>query len=98
MNALQEKLFLELRQTKSEIEHSLKNKQRQDWLTEILVEELVDINTAIIKLEAGRFGQCENSGELIPADLLISIPTIKSVEDSQSLAAYCKKPLYTPFS
>ncbi len=40
MHVLQEKLFLELRQTKEEIEISLKTKQKQDWLTAILKEEL----------------------------------------------------------
>ena len=94
MNALQEKLFLELRQTKEEIENSLKNKQKKDWLTKILEEELDDINCAIQKLADGNYGQCEISGEFLPDDLLKMVPTIKSVKDSEYLEAFCKKTLH----
>ncbi|MDR6124255.1 RNA polymerase-binding transcription factor DksA [Bacillus sp. SLBN-46] len=97
MNATQEKLFLELRQTRKEIEHSLRNKKRQEWLTSILEEELADINTAIHKFEAGNFGHCEISGELIPDDLLSMIPTLKSLEDSHYLQTYYKKSISTSF-
>lgn len=94
MNALQEQLFLELRQTKQEIEDSLCNKQKQAWLTAVLEDELSDINTAIQKLESGKFGQCEISGEFLPADLLTMIPTLKSTKDSEHLIHYYKKAIY----
>lgn len=94
MNATQEKLFLELRQTKVEIENSLKNKQNQDWFTTVLKEELSDITTAIQKLEKGNFGQCEISGEFLPNDLLNIIPTLRSQKDSEYLESYFKKPIY----
>ncbi|WML39025.1 hypothetical protein RCG19_17775 [Neobacillus sp. OS1-2] len=97
MNALQEKLFLELRQTKEEIENSLKSKQRQNWLTIILEDELKDLNTAIQKFENGNFGQCEISGELIPEDLLKMIPTLRSIKDSEDLDSYCKKSVSVSF-
>src|SRR4051794_21030909 len=97
MTAMQEKLFLELRQTKVDIENSLKNKQKQDWFTIILQEELADINAAIKKFENGNFGQCEISGELLPGDLLAMIPTLKSVKDYENLDFYYKKPLSTSF-
>ncbi|MEH7117848.1 hypothetical protein V7128_10565 [Neobacillus vireti] len=97
MNAMQEKLFLELRQTKEEIEISLKKKQKQAWLTSILKEELADINTAIQKFEEGKFGQCELSGEFIPEDLLKMFPTIKSIKDTEDLEYFYKKPLSTAF-
>jgi len=97
MNAMQEKLFLELRQTKEEIQYSLSNKLRQDWLTTVLEEELADINTAIQKLENGKFGQCEISGEFLPADLLNMIPTLKTQKDSEYLESYFKKSIYHSF-
>jgi len=97
MNAMQEKLFLELRQTKEEIENSLKKKQKQPWLTTILKAELTDLNTAIQKFEEGKFGQCEISGEFIPDDLLKMIPTIRSIKDTTDLEYYYKKPLSTAF-
>lgn len=94
MNALQEKLFLELRQTKKEIINSLKKKPNEDWLAKILKEELKDIDSAIVKMEQGTYGLCEFSGELLPDDLLKMIPTIKSAHDSQKLNLFCKKPFY----
>ncbi|MFK9092352.1 hypothetical protein [Bacillus salipaludis] len=85
---------MELRQTKEEIEFSLKNKQKKNWLTSILEEELKDINAAIQKFEDGNFGQCEISGEFLPEDLLNMIPTLKSIKDSEDLESYCKKTIY----
>ena len=97
MNATQEQLFLELRQTQEEIEASLINKQKPAWFTTILEEELTDIKKAIEKIKDGSFGQCEISGELLPADLLKIIPTLKSVKDSNQLDIYYRKPFNAPF-
>ncbi len=94
MNALQKQLFLELRQTKGEIEASLKKHQKKDWFTAILKEELKDIEAAIEKINIGHYGQCEISGELIPENLLRIIPTIKSNKDSANLASFYKKSIY----
>jgi RNA polymerase-binding transcription factor DksA len=91
MNALQEKLFLELRQTKSEIESALKIRVKDDWLRAILKEELIDITNALEKIESGTYGQCEVSGELIPYDLLEVIPTVKSINDMKKLESFRKK-------
>ena len=97
MNATQAKLFLELRQTKSEIETSLKNKQINDWMTPILKEELADVHSAIEKIKNGSYGQCEISGELIPTELLRIIPTLKSVRDSKNVESFYKIPLNSSF-
>ncbi|WP_066318279.1 hypothetical protein [Bacillus sp. FJAT-29814] len=97
MNAMQEKLFIELRQTKTEIEHSLKTKSKQDWLTKILEEELEDIDHAIQKIQAGKFGECEISGELLPEELIQLMPTIRSKKDSDLLDQYCKIPIPSSF-
>jgi RNA polymerase-binding transcription factor DksA len=97
MNAMQEKMFLELRLTKTEIEHSLKDNSKQDWLTKILKEELADVDEAIRKMEAGKYGECEISGELIPEDLLMLIPTIRCKKDSDLLENYYKKPISSSF-
>ncbi|MCL6571799.1 MAG: hypothetical protein K6T88_08940 [Bacillus sp. (in: Bacteria)] len=96
MNAMQEKLFLELRLTRVEIEYSLVNKHKQDWFTSILEEELTDIDAALKKMEEGNFGQCEISGEFLPDDLLNMMPTLRSVKDSEYLETYFKKPLHKP--
>jgi RNA polymerase-binding transcription factor DksA len=97
LNAMQEQLFLELRQTQAEVENSLKNKQKQNWFTTILEEELADIKVALKKLSDGSFGQCEISGELLPTDLLKIIPTLKSKKDSENLDSFYRKSIKSPF-
>ncbi|WP_042356314.1 hypothetical protein [Bacillus rubiinfantis] len=97
MIAKQEEMFMELRQTKADLLKALKVRQKNDWLTDILQEELDDVETALAKIQSGQFGQCEISGELIPEQLLTMLPTIKSVKDSNTLATFYKKPLQPPF-
>jgi RNA polymerase-binding transcription factor DksA len=97
MNATQEKLFLELRQTQTEIENSLITKSKNDWITPILEEELADVCSAMEKLRKGSYGQCEISGELIPYELLRIIPTLKSASDSKKLQSFYKIPLDASF-
>lgn len=91
MNAMQEKLFFELRQSQVEIENSLKGKQKNDWITTILEEELADICLAINKIKKGNYGQCEISGEFLPEALLKMIPTLKSIKDSEKLELFRRK-------
>jgi RNA polymerase-binding transcription factor DksA len=93
MNAMQEQLFWELRKTQLEILRSLRNKQKNDWIVTVLEEELADITTAIQKLEEGNFGQCENSGEPIPENLLKIMPTIKTSRDTEIFEHFYRKPI-----
>ncbi|WP_251549084.1 hypothetical protein [Neobacillus muris] len=97
MNALQEKLLLELRQTRFELEQSLMNKHRDDWMTPILEEELQDVEAAIQKLTNGTYGQCEVSGELLPEDIIKMVPTIRSSKDTEDMSSYFKKPILPSF-
>jgi RNA polymerase-binding transcription factor DksA len=97
MNAMQEQLFWELRKTQIEIERSLKNKHKNEWMVPLLKDELADIISAIQKLEDGNFGQCESSGEPLPEDLLRIMPTIKSSKDSDELETYYRKPIISGF-
>lgn len=92
MNALNERIYMELRQTELETKESLKNRPEKDWLSPILVDELADIANTISKIEKGKFGQSEISGELIPEKLLKTIPTLKSLDDLQNLSSFYRKP------
>ncbi|CRK80559.1 hypothetical protein [Neobacillus massiliamazoniensis] len=96
MNAMQEKLFLELRHTQAEIENSLKKEQNPDWFIRILEDELTDIKIAIKKMSDGSFGKCEISGEIMPIDLIKNIPTLKSINDSKKLNSFYRKAI-NPF-
>lgn len=97
MNAMQEQLFWELRKTQMEILRSLKNKQKNDWIFNILEDELADITNALQKLEEGNFGQCETSGEVIPDYLLKIMPTIKSSTDTEVLEHFYRIPINSTF-
>lgn len=93
MNADTQKLLLELRQTKTEIEHSLAAKKEKNWLTAILEDELADVNKALFKMAEGNFGYCEISGELLPTEFLTAIPTIRSIKDTERIENFLKKPI-----
>lgn len=97
MDATQEKLFLELRQTQEEIVQSLKRKDKQEWMKSILEDELKDIQSALSKLKSGSFGHCEFSGEPLPGDLLQLIPTMKSTKDTETLEHFYRKPIDSSF-
>jgi RNA polymerase-binding transcription factor DksA len=94
MDALYERLYLELRQSEDEIKESLISRQNQDWLSLLLEEELKDISFTIRKMEKGKFGLCEISGELLPVERLKSVPTLKSVKDLQGMDSYFRKPIH----
>jgi RNA polymerase-binding transcription factor DksA len=94
MNDLVEGLYLELRQSEQEIKESLRNRRSKDWLSSILVAELQDINFTIRKMEKGNFGQSEISGELLPKEILKTIPTIKSMNDLRNMDLYFRKPIH----
>jgi RNA polymerase-binding transcription factor DksA len=94
MNALVEGLYLELRQSEQEIKESLSSRQKKDWLSSILVAELQDITFTIRKMEKGNFGQSEISGELLPEEILKTIPTIKSMIDLRNMDLFLRKPIH----
>ncbi|MDP4085391.1 MAG: hypothetical protein Q8934_12360 [Bacillota bacterium] len=94
MNAFYETLYLELRQIEQEIKKSLQKRNQQAWLTQLIKEELQDIESSISKFEKGNFGQCEISGELIPEDLLKVIPTLKTKNEFQNIESFYRKPFH----
>ncbi|NRD78803.1 hypothetical protein HPT25_15685 [Bacillus sp. BRMEA1] len=93
MNTITEKMLWELRQTKKEIEQSIADKQKNDWLRTLLEEELSDVNLALSKITDGNYGLCEISGELLPDELLEIFPTMRTKKDPKMINHYCKKPI-----
>jgi RNA polymerase-binding transcription factor DksA len=90
---MHELLFEELRQFELEIVQSLQKKKWNSQLKTILEAELADIRLALNKVENGKFGLCELSGEFIPENLLKLIPTIKSVKDVNVMDTFYRKPI-----
>jgi hypothetical protein len=94
MEAFEQKLYLELRKSRTELMMQLSNSKGSPLVKPFIEEELRDINSAIEKLENGTYGKCEISGELLPYDLLEMVPTLKTVDDCGKLERYLCKPLY----
>ncbi|MFE8699001.1 hypothetical protein ACFYKX_00050 [Cytobacillus sp. FJAT-54145] len=95
MDANQEKLYLELRKTRKEIVERLEEGQGSDLIKPMLKEELRDIEIALEKIQNGEFGRCEFSGELIPENLLMMVPTIKTMKDCKNIDRFFCKPIYS---
>ncbi len=86
-------LLEELRQSEEEILQSLQKIDSNIQIKGILEDELADIRLALQKAANGNYGLCEISGEMIPADLLKLIPTIKTVNDVSNLESFYRKPI-----
>ncbi|WP_075980997.1 TraR/DksA C4-type zinc finger protein [Bacillus massilinigeriensis] len=93
MDATLVKLYSELRNTREELKKKLHDANGSNMIKPIIAAELRDIEAAIEKMECGTYGRCEVSGEFIPLDLLMDVPTAKTVEDFHKLKSYYRKPL-----
>jgi hypothetical protein len=94
MDAKAEGLYTELRNTRQEILERLMEGNSSALIKPILLEELHDIEQTLSKIETGSFGICEISGELLPADLLHMIPTLKTMEDCSRLGKFYRKSIF----
>lgn len=61
-----------------------------EMIQTLIKEELSDINVALSKWNTGQFGTCEESGESIPSNWLVTIPTLKSSDEWYELRNYVK--------
>lgn len=94
MDAKAEGLYTELRNTRQEILERLMEGNSSALIKPILLEELHDIEQTLSKIESGSYGICEISGELLPADLLQMIPTLKTMEDCSRLGKFYRKSIF----
>ncbi|WP_338469889.1 hypothetical protein R4Z10_13855 [Niallia sp. XMNu-256] len=76
-------IYSELRKTRQELIEKIHS--CSPIVKPFIEEELQDVETALMKLEKGTYGTCEISGELIPSELLLVVPTLKSMEDCKTL-------------
>ncbi|GEM_PF-1190406 len=95
MEANLQKLYSELRTIKNELLESLIHEKCSPEIAPIVEEELKDIEETLEKIEAGKFGLCECSGQLIPDAYLYMVPTIKSIEDVNEINRYYCKPIFS---
>jgi RNA polymerase-binding transcription factor DksA len=94
MEANLEKLYTELRISNEELLKRLNNQEGSAAVKTLIKEEMNDIQTAMEKIITGNYGRCEISGELIPEEVLEAMPTIKTLEDIDSIHNYFRKPFH----
>jgi len=94
MEANYDKLYSELRNTKSELLDRINKNTGSSVVQTIIREEIQDIELALSKIITGHYGRCELSGELIPIEVLEIIPTIKTLNEMEDLNHFFRKPLY----
>lgn len=94
MEAQEKELYSELRKMRKELKDSLHNGKCSSLIRPIIEDELKDIEETIERMEEGKFGLCEISGELIPDELLLMVPTLKSLDDVDNISKYFCKPIY----
>lgn len=89
-----EPLYSELRKTRMELLERLEDDKSSSLIKPIIKAELLDVEDTLNKIELGLFGKCENSGELIPEELLTMVPTIKSLDDYEKIDRYFRKGIF----
>jgi RNA polymerase-binding transcription factor DksA len=78
-------IYSELRSTKKELMEKLESENYSLLAKPFIEEELKDVEKALRKFEAGTFGTCEMSGELLPEKILLIVPTLTSLDDCKTL-------------
>ncbi|CAM3697441.1 hypothetical protein [Mesobacillus zeae] len=84
----------ELRRTRDELAAYLHEGAEESPVLPFIRAEYDDVELAIKKLEAGNFGKCELSGELLPEGLLGMVPTARNTSDLNRMGEYLRKSLY----
>jgi RNA polymerase-binding transcription factor DksA len=87
MNEQHDEHFRFLQALKEELSaYEAQNKNIQP----LILKELQDINSALLKFQEGSFGICEINGDSIPSSWLKNIPTMKNSEEWNQLLQYGK--------
>jgi DnaK suppressor protein len=55
--------------------------EKKQLIQKHIQDDLQDVKRALVKLEYGLYGICEDTGERIPLDKLKTIPTARSIHD-----------------
>ena len=94
MDDNREKIYSELRTIRKELMDRLKRVEGNQLIRSLIREELKDVNNTLIKLRSETFGVCEVSGELLPNELLRTVPTLRSKDDVTVINSFYSKPIY----
>ncbi|OEH91187.1 hypothetical protein [Bacillus solimangrovi] len=80
----------ELRQTQNELSTYLSHSPPMNAETLSYVkQELEDVNRALIKMDLGMYGTCEQSGKHIPLSMLSVLPTARTINEAKWVQYFC---------
>lgn len=94
MDDNREKIYSELRTIRKELMDRLERVEGNQLIRSLIREELKDVNNTLIKIRSKDFGVCEVSGELLPNELLSTVPTIRCKDDVTVINSFYSKPIY----
>lgn len=58
---------------------------KRNFLYQHIEAELQDVNRALLKMDFGLYGFCEETGEGIPYEMLKVLPTVRTFAEAQAL-------------
>ncbi|WP_102347008.1 molecular chaperone DnaK [Bacillus sp. Marseille-P3661] len=64
-------------------------------LDQHIQDELEDVKRALVKMDFGIYGLCEETGEEIPMHLLTILPTVRTIKEAKAISQF---PYTTEFS
>ncbi|HHW35755.1 MAG TPA: molecular chaperone DnaK [Bacillales bacterium] len=102
MNDLYAPIKTELELTRTELEDGLNRTSYFDREKLIQVghhiqAELQDVKRTLLKMELGLYGICEETGERIPYELLMVVPTVRTLREAEAMTQFpylVEQPLY----
>lgn len=89
----EKKIYSELRVIKMELQVRLEKESGSSFMKKVMEEELRDIERTLERIVSGYFGYCELTGETIPQDLLMMVPTITTMGDINIMDRFYCKPI-----
>jgi len=90
-------LYRELLDMKRDLENRINHGSISEEVRRLAEEELTDVKITIEKWHRGCYGICEETGEMLPPELLAFQPLLRSINEARSMINYLKKPVYPIF-
>lgn len=102
MNDLNAQIKSELELTRTELEERLNRTSDYDGdkvnqVNQHIQAELHDVKRTLLKMELGLYGLCEETGGRIPNELLMVIPTVRTLREAEAMTQFpyiVDQPLY----
>lgn len=102
MNDHYAQIKAELELTKTELEEGLNrtsyyDREKLNQVDHHIQAELQDVKRTLLKMELGLYGICEETGDRIPSELLIVVPTVRTRREAEAMTQFpyiVDQPLY----